>query len=795
MEDFQEKQFKAIDNNDTLNIREEVEKYIIHWKWFLLFTVLSLTTAYLFLRYTTPQYSASTSILIKDNNKSGISAELAAFEDLGIVGGGSSNNTDNEIEILKSRKIIGSVIDSLNFDVSYFTEGRVKQVEVYKKSPINFTFIKKDSVLFFKDTLISISISNNRKFILKDGEGNVQSKGELNMPQSSLLGVFEISMNPKNTISEIFEKDVIVKITPRYKVISKYKSKLGVSVVNKNSSVINLSLNDVIIEKAEDFLNEVVKQYNIDAINDKNEVSRKTKEFIDDRIRSVGKELNLIQDRIKDYKSETGFTGVSNEGELILANLSTNNQHVFAIQTQVSLAKWVQENIKNQTNGVYELLPTNLGFENDNITNGIVTYNELISNRNRLVVNAGVKNPQLIALENEISNLKLNLKQNLQNLTSSLSVQYKQLKNEEARISSKKATIPVVERGFIDIARQQEIISGLFSYLLKKKEETAISLAVAVPNAKIIDVAYGPNKPISPKRKIVYLAALLLGLIIPFIIIYIKNLLDTKIHSRKDIEELTTLPFIGDVPHSETNDKIVIGNDSRTSTAEAFRLIRTNLDFMLPSSIRDNKEGKTIFITSTTSGEGKSFISINLAAALSLSNKKVLLLGMDLRAPKVTEYLGLSERKGITNFITNNEISLSDVKFSIPEIEGLDIISSGVIPPNPAELLLSSKIKELFAEVKKNYDYIIVDTAPVNLVTDTLLIAKYADMFMYVTRANYLDKRMLNVPQTLYNEKKLPNMAIVLNDTDMKKGYGYGYGYGYGNSYIDEVKKPWYKRF
>ena len=290
----------------------------------------------------------------------------------------------------------------------------------------------------------------------------------------------------------------------------------------------------------------------------------------------------------------------------------------------------------------------------------------------------------------------------------------------------------------------------------------------------------------------VYLAALLLGLIIPFIIIYIKNLLDTKFHSRKDVEALITVPFIGDVPHSETNEKIVIGSDSRTSAAEAFRLIRTNLDFMLPNN--GNDLGKTIFITSTTSGEGKSFISINLAAALSLSSKKVLLLGMDLRAPKVTEYLGIPERKGITNYITNESISLDDVKFSIPEIKGLDIIASGVIPPNPAELLLTSKIKDLFDEVKKDYDYIIVDTAPVNLVTDTLLVAKYADLFLYVSRANYLDKRMLHVPQTLYNEKKLPNMAIVLNDTDITRGYGYGYGYGYGNGYIEDVKKPWYKR-
>ena len=294
-----------------------------------------------------------------------------------------------------------------------------------------------------------------------------------------------------------------------------------------------------------------------------------------------------------------------------------------------------------------------------------------------------------------------------------------------------------------------------------------------MPNAKIIDVAYGSGLPISPKKKIVYLAALLLGVLIPFVFIYLKHLLDTKIHSRKDIEDLTTIPFLGDVPHSDKDDKIVIGSDARTSTAEAFRLIRTNLGFMLANT-GEQQQGKTIFVTSTTSGEGKSFMSINLAAALSLSHKKVLLLGLDLRAPKVTQYLGISERKGVTNFITNESLSLKDLKFSIPEIKGLDIISSGAVPPNPAELLLGDKIKDLFEEVKKEYDYIVVDTAPVNLVTDTLLVAKYADMFVYVARANYLDKRMLNVAQNLYNEKKLPNMALILNDTDLTRGYGYG---------------------
>ena len=429
-----------------------------------------------------------------------------------------------------------------------------------------------------------------------------------------------------------------------------------------------------------------------------------------------------------------------------------------------------------------------------NVTNKPIISATTGAVADNLSVNAGSKNPQIIQYNKEIEILKINLKQSISNLIASLETQYNQINKEANKVKYKVSTIPLLERGFIDIARQQEIISGLYEYLLKKKEETAISLAVTVPNAKIIDKAYSAGIPVSPKRKIIYLAAILLGLIIPFIVIYLRNLLDTKVHSKKDIESALTVPFLGDIPRSESKEKVIVGSDARSSGSEAFRLVRTNLDFMLAS-----KKGskKFIFITSTTSGEGKSFISINVSATLALSGKKVLLIGMDLRAPKVTEYLGLESKKGVTNYITSNDLTLDELKFQIPQAPTLDIISSGAIPPNPAELLSGDNVKNLFEEIdtEQDYDYVVVDTAPVNLVTDTLLISKYADMFLYIVRANYLDKRLLAVPQELYKNKRLPNMSIVLNDTDPKRSYGYGYGYGgYGYGYLaeEEQGKSWF---
>ena len=777
-----------MEENDTLNIREELERYLFHWKWFVLGSILSLVVAYIYLRYTPAQYSASATILIKDNQKSGISKELEAFKDMGIVGGGSSNNTDNEIEIIKSRKIIGQVVDSLNLDINYFIEGRVIKSEIYTDKPIQFRFISKESSFLEKDTVLIVSQKNAKQYSFKNIEKEIIATHNFDEVVTSNIGTFKIDK------TKDFEQDVFIILNKRTRIVDAYRSKVTISPVNKNSSVLLLSINGTVQEKAADFLDELVRQYNIDAVNDKNEVSKKTKEFIDERLYAIGKDLSGIQDRIKKFKIENDITGLSTEGELALELASSNNEKLIQIQTELNIAEGVLKNIKKQSNKD-ETLPQNLGFSEGSIAASIKAYNELVVFKNRLSINAGSKNPQILQYQKEITSLKLNLKNSILNLIASLQTQYNQITKEATRVNSKLNAIPSLERGFIDIARQQEIISGLYSYLLKKKEETAISLAVTVSNAKIIDVAYSSGIPVSPKKKIVYLAALLIGLLVPFIIIYLRNLLDTKVHNKKDVESSVTVPFLGDIPQSESKEKIIVGNEERSSGSEAFRLIRTNLDFMMAGKTGSKK---FIFVTSTTSGEGKSFISINLAATLALSGKKVLLLGMDLRAPKVTEYLGLESKKGVTNYITSNDLSLEDLKFTIPEAKGLDIISSGAIPPNPAELLSSASIEKLFSELKnnENYDYIVVDTAPVNLVTDTLLIAKYADMFMYIVRANYLDKRLLNVPEELYRSKRLPNMAIVLNDTDPKRSYGYGYGgYGsYGYGYLAEDEKPWYKK-
>ena len=777
------------ESDDTLNIKVEFEKYIIHWKWFLLGVFLAITLAFLYLRYTTPQYSAKAVILIKENQKGGISAEMKAFEDLGILGG-STNNIDNEIEIIKSRKIIGDVIKKLNYTVSYFSSGRVIESELYnKKTPILIDFIKKDSVFYELDTVLKVLPISNTKFKLINQDDEEVSTHLFNEIIESNNLTFRVINNFKDQ-KETLKTEIKIVVKKLNGLINSYQSGVNISVANKNSSVINLTLNNTVKDKAEDFLDALILLYNEDAISDKNIVSEKTKNFIDDRLDTIGKTLKDINNNLKNFKVDNKLTDIKAEAGLVLQILTENNTQIIESKIKLSLIQSLNKELENQEGKEEGVLPASLVPEDVTIAQLISEYNRLILERKRAIRTGATRiNAIVVNLTEQIEGLKSSLNKSLQNSEKGIQIKLNQLEKEDLKIKAKISSVPTQELKLQDIRLEQEIISGLYSYLLKKKEETAISLAVTVANAKIIDKAYGSSTPISPKRNSVYLAAFVLGMVIPFAILYLKNLFDTKIHNKKDVEKAISIPFLGDVPKSDLKEKIVVRGDARSSIAEAFRLIRTNLDFMLANS---KSKSNTIFITSTTSGEGKSFISINIAASLALSGKKVLLLGMDLRAPKVTQYLGLSDRKGVTNYITDDDLSIADLIFSIDEIKSLDIISSGVVPPNPAELLMTKRVENLFTIVKEEYDYIIVDTAPVNLVTDTLLIAKYADMFMYVARANYLDKRLLSIPQSLYKEKRLPNMAMILNDTDPKRSYGYGYG-GYGYGYVIE-EKPWYKK-
>ena len=784
--------------NDDFDLRMVLEKYLIHWQWFVLGAFLCITVAYVYLRYATPLYQASTTLLVKDEKKGGMLSELSAFSDMGL-GNAMKNNVDNEIEILKSRTLIESTVKNLKLNVALITHGNIKSSEVFYDTPIVVDFIHHKPEFYSSKMLLEFVALTPHTFSLQsklnEEEIPVLPKNKIAYRYGETIStsvgdlIVTKPIVKKKSINEDFES-IDISVSPLDVVVRGYMGRLKINPVSKTSSVVEISITDPITKRAEVFLDRMIEIYNDDAAADKNFISENTSKFISSRLILITQELDGVEQDVESFKKSNNLTDIESEAKLFIEGSSEYNKKSVENEIQMNVVSSMLDFLKKSTNA--DLLPANLISGEGDAGALISSYNQLVLERNRILKSATVANPTVVKLDEQIGSLKANVGQSLSRMQSSLTIQKRNLKGQEGLLDSKIGKIPVQERQFRVIARQQKVKEELYLYLLEKREETAISLAATAPNARVIDAAKASIFPVSPKKNIIYLAALLLGLLIPFGILYIKDLLDTKVNTRFDITDKFNIPFLGDVPRSLTPNEI-IDTTSRTSTAEAMRIVRTNLDFML----NQVTEGlaKSIFLTSTVPGEGKTFLSVNLASIFALSGKKVLLIGLDIRSPKLNEYLGLAQTKGMTDYLSSSQVKIEDYINKMEGFETLDVLLAGSIPPNPTEMLMGKKVDELFAQFKNEYDFIIVDTAPVSLVSDTLIVAKHADTFVYVVRANYLDKRMLTIPDILHRENKLPNMAFLLNDTDVTKGYGYG-GYGYGNyGYgMTQEKKPWYKR-
>lgn len=781
------------DEINEVNLREQLDKYLIHWKWFILSVFLCLVLAFLYLRYTATSYEASTSILVKDEKKGGMLSELSAFADLG-MGGSLKSNVDNEIEILKSRTLVESTIKELHLNVGLFVEGNVVDRDIYGETPINVYFINKTELFDEAKVILKLDLLPNNSFSLENTivdevaakDVILSSKrqfkfGEKIPTKIGILIIGKTTLYKQSNIGK--DKSIRIIITPLDNVTEDFRMRLKVEAISKTSSVVNVSITDPVQKKAEDFLNSMIQIYNEDAAQDKNFISENTSKFISERLGLITQELDGVEQDVESFKKSNRLTDIESEAKLFIEGSNEYDKKGVETEIQLNVVSSLLDFIRKSTNA--DLLPTNIITEAGDAGGLITSYNQLVLDRNRILKSATTENPSVIKLDQQISSLKANVATSLRRLQSNLQIQNRDLKSQESMLNSKIGKIPVQERQFRVIARQQKVKEELYLYLLQKREETAISLAATEPNARVIDIAKADKIPVSPKKKIIYLAGLLIGLLIPFGIIYGHDLLDTKIKSRMDLEGKTQIPFIGDIPTSEDANEL-IKTESRTSSAEAIRIVRTNLEFMLTNV----PEGlaKTIFVTSTFPAEGKTLVSVNLAATFALSGRKVLLIGMDIRNPKFMDYFAMPNF-GLTNYLSSNDTDVNKYIIRHNDYENFYILPSGVIPPNPAELLMGKNVDKLFETLKKEYDYIIVDTAPVSLVADTLLVAKNADTFVYVMRANVLEKRMLSIANTFYREKKLPNMCIVLNDTDSTKGYGYGYGYG-----VKVEKKSWFSK-
>ena len=566
-----------------------------------------------------------------------------------------------------------------------------------------------------------------------------------------------------------------------------YCKSLSIAPTSKTTSVAVISLKNSSLQRGQDFINQLLEMYNRNTNNDKNEIAQKTAEFIDERIGIISKELGSTEANLESFKRDAGITDLTSEAQIALAGNAEYEKKSVENRTQISLVNDLRKYLRGNE---YEVLPSNVGLQDAALIGAIERYNEMLIERKRLLRTSTENNPTIVNLDTSIRAMKANVQATLEGTLQGLMITKESLDREASRYSRRISNAPGQERAYVSIARQQEIKAGLYLMLLQKREENAIALAATANNAKIIDEAIADDIPVSPKRPMIYLIALVLGIGIPVGIIYLVELTKFKIEGRADVEKLTSVPVVGDIPLTdEKNDKngsIAVFENKNNLMSETFRNIRTNLQFML-----DNDQ-KVILVTSTVSGEGKSFVSSNLAISLSLLGKKVVIVGLDIRKPGLNKVFQLSNKeRGITQYLSNPETDLMELVQPSDVNKNLFILPGGTVPPNPTELLARNGLDRAIETLKKNFDYVILDTAPIGMVTDTLLIGRVADLSVYVCRADYTHKAEYTLINELSFEKKLPNLCTVINGVDLKKrkyGYYYGYGkygkhYGYGKRY------------
>ncbi len=566
-----------------------------------------------------------------------------------------------------------------------------------------------------------------------------------------------------------------------------YCNSLSIAPTSKTTSVAVISLKNSSLQRGQDFINQLLEMYNRNTNNDKNEIAQKTAEFIDERIGIISKELGSTEANLESFKRDAGITDLTSEAQIALAGNAEYEKKSVENRTQISLVNDLRKYLRGNE---YEVLPSNVGLQDAALIGAIERYNEMLIERKRLLRTSTESNPTIVNLDTSIRAMKANVQATLEGTLQGLMITKESLDREASRYSRRISNAPGQERAYVSIARQQEIKAGLYLMLLQKREENAIALAATANNAKIIDEAIADDIPVSPKRPMIYLIALVLGVGIPVGIIYLIELTKFKIEGRADVEKLTSVPVVGDIPLTdEKNDKngsIAVFENKNNLMSETFRNIRTNLQFML-----DNDQ-KVILVTSTVSGEGKSFVSSNLAISLSLLGKKVVIVGLDIRKPGLNKVFQLSNKeKGITQYLSNPETDLMELVQLSDVNKNLFILPGGTVPPNPTELLARNGLDRAIETLKKHFDYVILDTAPIGMVTDTLLIGRVADLSVYVCRADYTHKAEYTLINELSLEKKLPNLCTVINGVDLKKrkyGYYYGYGkygkhYGYGKRY------------
>ena len=809
---MEEQNFNGQNNEETINLYAIFFKYLAYWPWFVISVLACMILAFLFLRYQQPVYNITAAVLIKEEEQKGGnsgSSPLSAIQGLGMFS--MTNNFDNEVEILHSRTLIKKAVNELQLYTN-IAEDRITgyNIPLYRTSPINVFMTPEEAdkleapvKLMMKYTLDG-KLSVHVKYVIGEDKEEEEIEKEFDrLPAILPTSVGVINFSKNDSLPKPMEEDIklIAYINSPTVTAQDYMENLTVEATSKTTTIAQISVQNTDKKRGIDFINCLVAFYNQDANDEKNEVAQKTAEFIEERISIINRELGTTETELADFKQRSGLTDLTSDAKLALEESSRYGQQRMENATQIQLVEFLRNYINDPKNDD-EVIPSNVGLQDQNLTSAIDQYNAMIVERNRLLHTSSESNPAVINMNTGIEAMRHSVQTTVESVLKGLNIAKSDIERQARKFEGRISNAPIQEKEFLSIARQQEIKAALYTMLLQKREENALTLAATANNGRIIEDALADKDPVSPKKKIIALAALILGLGIPVGIVYLRDLLKYKIENREDVEHITDVPILAELPRCKKPEKgaVVVRENKNDIMEETFRGLRTNLLFML------GKDQKVILFSSTQPGEGKSFVAGNTAVSLAFLGKKTIIVGMDIRKPGLNKVFNLSRRaEGITNYLADPEhVNIFDMVQTSDISPNLDILPGGPVPPNPTELVARDVLDRAIELLKQRYDYIILDTAPIAMVTDTAIIGRVANLCVYVCRADVTPKAGYRYINVLRDEKKFPKLATVINDIDMSKrknsygyeygakyGYGgktYGYGYGYGYGY-DEGNK------
>ena len=781
-------------NNDELsgsiNLHDIIRMVVLNWYWFVLSILVCIGAAYYYLAKTPKIYSRTTTILVKDSRKGG-DIELSAFSDLS--GFQSRRSVDNELFILQSRRLMTEVVRRLNLSVNYSVRERLQDKDLYGQAPIEVDFVNDNDNQALSMSITPLGEEQIRLSQFQDGFVTKQESRSvitaqygdtIPTPVGQVVVRKTLYMNDAYNGVPIRVSKSSLKATT-----DAYRSAVKCDVTNKQASVVTISMNNTVPKRAEDVLNTLIDAYEKDAIDDKRRVSVTTADFIKERLEVIGQELGDVDKDIEDLKKDNRMVDITSEAARSVTESSQYKAEGLSLDNQINVAEFIRSYL-NDPSKAGEFIPAMASVTNAAVAAQIEEYNASILQREKLLENSSENSPVIRDLDNLLAAVRRSIIASLDSHISTLEIQRDAMRREEEIANRRISTMPSQEKVILGITRQQKIKEELFLYLLNKQEENQLNFAIAESNSRTIDLAYGSSVPVSPRPTMILAIAFVVGIAIPFGLLFLISMLDTTIRGRKDIEDNLSAPFLGDIPYreGENQDAIVVRETGRDALSEAFRILRSNMTFM---GVSAGKEIKSILFTSSNPHAGKTFIAMNLAMTLAMAGKRVVLIDLDLRRHALSKLLGHGKtRNGLTGYLAGTISDIDELIAKTNYHENLDVIYAGVQPPNPTEMLLSDRLDKLVAELRNKYDYIFLDSTPAMSVADAVISDRLSDLCIYIVREGVLDRRQLPDIERLYREKKLHNMCIVLNGSRSRR-----HGYGYGDEYRDESYRKRIKNF